>query len=318
MMETNLVSMGFVPQANQALDTRITSDGWTSIQVDSQVLSLFMSCPQKFKYVFIDQLQQKEGLHKGIKRGTIVHDALLTYWKERIKTNDYQIASRDAMRLATEAFNKDISFDAEERLENMTILYEYLRYIQSSSWIPLEAEKFFRIKIYEDESAKLRIFIAGRIDLILRSPQLSVFPVDVKTESMKTFHSEMSNQFKLYCLACNVNVIGVQRICFQKDMETKDRFKLETIGFDPDVLEEFRTTTLPYWINRLIECYQSNYFPMQTTSCITGFFACQFSDKMKHKGICNVSRSIRDQKLNAYFVKGDKWDPSKLGEVEVD
>jgi hypothetical protein len=48
---------------------------------------------------------------------------------------------------------------------------------------------------------------------------------------------------------------------------------------------------------------------MNTTSCIHGHFACQFSDKY-NGGICNVSREVREQKLERYFKVGEEWNPA--------
>lgn len=284
---------------------------WTNIQVDSTTLSIFMSCPQKYEYSMVRHLNPIQGLSVGIRRGSIVHDALLAYWKERIATNDYQIATQKSIKLCQEKLNADTKFDHDFKLNTLQGLLEFLRYIQSSSWIPLEAEKYFKLKIYENQDELLRIFITGRIDLILKSPQIPVFPVDVKTETERWFHSQMSNQFKIYSIACETNLLGVQRVGFQTSLKVEDKFKMETLAFDQDILDEFRTITLPYWVKKLIECHKDNYFPMNTTNCVHGHFNCIYSDGNDHKGICNVSRAVREQKIGRYFVIGEPWEPSE-------
>ena len=287
---------------------------WTNIQVDSQVLSLFMACPQKYEYVFVRHLQPVAGPSKSILRGAYVHDGLLLYWKEMIKTGNWQEAIKSALREVQTKLNADIKFTHEEKLENLNGFLEFLKYIQSLSWIPLEVEKYFKLKIYEDPVLRLRIFITGRIDLIMRTPQIPILPIDAKTEAERWFHSVMSNQFKMYCLACGVNVLGVQRVGFQTTLKPEEKFKMEMLGFDPDILEEFRTITLPHWVKQLILAHEDKFFPMNTTSCVHGHFKCQFSDGTDHKGICSVSRSVREQKLARYFVIGPEWDPSKVGD----
>jgi hypothetical protein len=122
----------------------------------------------------------------------------------------------------------------------------------------------------------------------------------------------MSNQFKIYCIVTGTNVLWVQRVGFQETLKAEDKFKIETIAFDPDVLEEWRTTTLVHWVKELIMAHENNFFPMNPTNCIHGHFACQFSDKMDHKGICSVSRNIREQKLERYFKVGEDWDPANI------
>ena len=294
----------------EGISKEILPDKWTNVQVDSQVLSLFMSCPRKYQYVFDRHLQPVSGVKPAFQRGTIVHDALLAYWRERIKTGDYQVAVQLAIRKAKEQFDKSSAFDADQKLYNLGVILEFLKWIQGMNWIPLEAEKYFKIKIYEDHNLKLRIFLTGRIDLIVRTPQIAKLPIDLKTESERWFHTQMSNQFRIYCMACEVNLLGVQRVGFQEKLEAKDKFKLELMPFDPDVLEEWRTETLPYWVKQLMIAHEENYFPMNTTNCVHGHFKCEFSDA-NEQGFCNVSRNIREQKISRYFVIGEPWDPSK-------
>lgn len=286
---------------------------WKVIQVDSQVLSLFMSCPAKFNYVMNRHLVPAEGPPAGIRRGTIIHNACLEYWKIRIANiADYETAIRAAVRKAKTELEQQMDFDSDYRLDTLNNLLEFLKFIQASSWIPLAAEKHFRVKVYEDPVARLRIYLTGRIDLILRSPQISVLPVDNKTESERWFYTQMSNQFKIYCIATETNILGVQRIGFQKTVKPEEKFKMEMLPFDPDVLEEWRTVTLPHYVLRLIECYEKDFWPMNSTSCVHGHFKCEFSDGRDHKGICNVSRSVREQKLLRYFKIGEPWDPANI------
>lgn len=288
-------------------------DKWTVIQVDSQILSMFMSCPQKYDYIMNRNLIPIGGISKSIRRGTIVHDAALEYWKVLIEeSTNYEKAIRAALTKAKDSLSKQEDLDPDYKLDTLNGILEYLKYIQAQSWIPLAAEKHFRIKAYEDPNLKLRIYLTGRIDLILKSPQIPVLPVDAKTESERWFHSQMRNQFRIYCIATGSNILGVQRIGFQKTVEPKDKFKMEMLPFDQDVLDEWRETTLVHWVKQLLMAHETGYFPMNPTSCIQGHFKCQFSDGMDHKGICNVSRQVREQKLSRYFVKGESWDPENL------
>lgn len=287
-----------------------TEDKWTNIQVDSQVLSAFMSCPAKYAYVFIRHLMPVAGLPKSIRKGSVVHDGMLAYWTERIKTGDYQVAAKLGIDIVKEKLSKEIDFDNEEKLYILQTMLEFFKYIMQSSWIPRAAEKYFRVKAFEDPELRLRIYLNGKIDLILESPQIKVLPVDVKTEAERWFHSQMSNQFKIYNIACGTNVLGVQRFGFQTSLSVEEKFKMELLPFDQDILDEFRTITIPYWVTQLIVAHEENFFPMNPTNCVHGHFKCQFSDGTEHKGICNVSRNIREQKIGRYFVVGKEWDPS--------
>lgn len=286
-----------------------TEDKWTNIQVDSQVLSAFMACPAKYAYVFIHHLIPLAGMSKSIRKGSIVHDGLLGYWTERISSGDYQIAAKLAIDIVKERLSKEIDFENDEKLYVLQTMIEFFKYIMKSSWIPRAAEKYFRVKAYENEELRLRIFLNGKIDLILESPQIKVLPVDVKTEAERWFHTQMSNQFRIYCIATKTNILGVQRFGFQTSLSEDEKFKMELLPFDQDILDEFRTITVPYWVQQLIIAHEENFFPMNPTNCVHGHFKCQFSDAY-NGGICNVSRSVREQKLSRYFVVGKEWDPS--------
>lgn len=285
------------------------TEKWTVVQVDSQVLSIFMSCPAKYNYVMNRRLIPIGGVSKSILRGSYVHDGNLTYWKYIIENGfNYEEAVKAALMTVKNKLAHDDKFSHEEKLDTLQGFLDFLKHIQSLSWIPIAAEKYFRIKAYEDPELKLRIYLTGRIDLILKSPQVALLPVDAKTESERWFHTQMSNQFKIYCIATKSNLLGVQRIGFQKGLEPKDKYKMELLPFDEDILEEFRTITLPHYVKQLILCHEDNFFPMNSTSCVHGHFACQFSDKY-NGGICNVSRLVREQKIERYFKVGEEWDP---------
>ena len=287
-----------------------THTKWTAIMIDSQELSSFMSCPRKYDYGFNQHLVPVGGMSRGIDRGTIVHNGLLEYWKEMISSGDYQQATRNCIKRAKKELDKDIKFDSESKLDTLQTILDFLKHIQSNSWIPLEVEKYFRVKAYEDPKLRLRIYLHGRIDLIVRTTQIPVLPIDFKTESERWFYSQLNNQFRIYATACGTNLVGIQRVGFQKTLEPKDKFKLDLLPFDQDVLDEFRNELLPYWAKQMLLCHEENYYPMNTSSCIKGHFKCQYSDGVNN-GICNVSRSVRGQKLNRYFIRGEAWDPSK-------
>jgi len=290
------------------LETPIKEEKWTNIQVDSQIFSTFMSCPRKCDYVFNRHLVPISGVSKSIEKGQLSHTGLHAYWKSRIEGNDYQKASIDGIEAAKKEWPTCKNLQQDDALDAFQTLVQYFKFIQNSAWIPVAVEQAFKFIAYEDPILRIRIILAGRIDLIAKTPQIPIIPIDNKTESERWFYSVMSNQFKIYCLACKVNVLGVQRFGFQKTLKEEDKFKMELLSFDPDILEEFRTETLPHYCKQMLLCQEEEYWPMNTTSCISGHFACQFSDKY-NGGICSVSRNVREQKLSRYFTIGAEWNP---------
>jgi PD-(D/E)XK nuclease superfamily len=282
---------------------------WTTIEIDSQVLSAFMSCPAYFNYRFKRHLIPREGKSISIEKGTLAHDGLHAYWKARIEGKDYQEAVVDAIEHAKKQALKMETINPEDGLDVFKTLVEYFKFIVKLSWQPLFVEQHFRELIYENEKEKLRIYITGRIDIGMRTPQLELVPVDNKSESERWFHSSMRAQFKMYAIACGVNQLGIQRFGFQKTLAPEEKFKMEMISFDPSALEEFRTITIPFWVKRMIEHEKANFWPMNVTNCVHGHFKCMFSDAYNNGGICSASPELREQKLMRFFKEGEPWDP---------
>lgn len=294
--------------SEQLIESPPEVEKWVNIQVDSQIFSTFMSCPRKCDYVFNRHLIPIGGMSKSIEKGLLSHIGLHAYWKSRITGEDYQKASIDGLEAAKADSLTHKNLQSEDALDVFQNLIAYFKFIQNSHWIPVAVEQAFKFIAYEDKELKIRIILAGRIDLIVKTLQIPLIPIDNKTEAERWFHSVMSNQFKIYALACKVNVLGVQRIGFQKTLKDEEKFKMELLSFDPDMLEEFRTETLPYYCKQMLLCEEEKYWPMNTTSCHHGHFSCQFSDKY-NGGICSVSRNVREQKLSRYFTVGEEWNP---------
>lgn len=289
----------------------ITEDKWTNVQVDSQVLSTFMSCARKADYVFNRHLVPISGVPKGIEKGLLAHVGLHAYWRARIDGKDYKESSIVGIEAAQKSAPTMNNLAADDCLNVFETLVLFFKHIQSLSWTPLFVEQHFKFIAYEDPKLKLRIILTGRIDLGFRTLDLKIIPVDNKSEAERWFHTQMSNQFKIYCLACKSNVLGVQRFGFQKSLEPEEKFKMELLPFDQDYLDEFRFEVLPWWCKQLLLCKEENYWPPNYASCIHGHFGCQFSDKY-NKGFCNISRKVREQKINQYFTIGEPWEPAEF------
>jgi hypothetical protein len=282
---------------------------WVNITVDSQILSTFMSCARKMDFVFNRHLIPIGGVSKAIEKGQLSHIGLAAYWRTRLEGGDYQEASTKSIDSVKTEVLKFQNLEREQALDVMQNLIEYFKFIQNQPWIPVFVEQHFKFIAYEEYP--IRIILTGRIDLGLRNTTVNLIPIDHKSEAERWFYTQMSNQFKIYALACKTNILGVQRFGFQKTLEPKDKFKLELIPFDPDVLDEFRNIILPYWCKQLLVCNQTGYYPPNTTSCVHGHFKCLFSDAY-NGGICNVSREVREQKLERYFTVGEEWNPENF------
>src|SRR5687767_2311303 len=143
-VESNVVS----PSPDSELQVAADQD-WTVVQVDSSVLSMFMSCPTKYNYVMNRHLVPIGGVSKSILRGSYVHDGQLAYWKYIIENGwEYEAAIKSALSVVKDKLVRDPKFDHEEKLDIMQGFLDFLKHIRGLSLIPIAAEKHFRVKAY--------------------------------------------------------------------------------------------------------------------------------------------------------------------------
>ena len=293
---------GLIEKQDEIVDDR----KWTSLQFDSQILSKFMECPREMQYRFIQHLVPIGGVSKGIEKGTLCHKGLQTFYELMKKGDGFSIRKLAAINAMKEIAPTLSRLEGEDVVDVIRTFEEYCEYRKNDVFEVVFTERVFKKIIYE--VFPLRIYITGRIDMgILDFRSSKVEPWDHKSESEHWFYSSLSNQFRMYALACDTNTLTVNRFGFQKTLKAEKKFKREIINFDPDALDEFKNETIPYYAKQMLIAMQDNYFPPNHTACIKGHFACIFSDKHGN-GICNQTREIRDEKIQRYFeVK--EWHP---------
>lgn len=281
-------------------------DNWQNIQFDSQILSSFMECPWKMNKKFNEHLVPVSGPSPSILKGSLAHVGLKTYYQAYKDGKDYRDRVGEAL-VSMRAEAPKLELSAEDSLLVYRTFEEYSEYRKNDIFQIVGVEQFFRILVYE--KYPLRIYVNGRIDLILQDFQSGALaPWDHKSESERWFYSALSNQFRIYAIACKTNKLIVNRFGFQTSLKPEQKFKRDTIVFEPEVLEEFRTETLPYYALQMLICQEDGVYPRNFSSCVKGHFKCVFSDAYDG-GICNVRPDIREEKLKRYF-KVSEWDPN--------
>lgn len=285
---------------------------WLNVQFDSQVLSSFMSCPRKSNWQFNQHLTPIDGTKTSFEKGIIAHVGIGAYYNALKLGEDIYSARKAGMNAAKMKAPEMVNTIPDDILLCYRTLEEYFEYRKNDSFTVLGTEVLFKVTIYE--SYPLRIILTGRIDLIVKEMNGSIVPWDNKSEAEYWFYSATSNQFKIYCLATNSNTLVVNRFNFAEynnlDSEKRldKKFHREHLQFDQEVLDEFKNETLPYYAKQMIIAMEDNYYPPNFASCISGHFACQFSDKY-NGGICNQPKEIREEKLKRYFTIGEEWNP---------
>lgn len=280
---------------------------WVNLMFDSQILSTFMSCEREMDLRFNQHLIPIGGVSKAFEKGTLAHHGLARFYSLMQQGIDYptrKAQGREAMRKLFPTLN---SLEGEDLVLVLNTFDEYCEYRKNDVFQVMFVERLFRFIAYE--VFPLRIILTGRIDLgILESGARTIIPVDHKSESESWFYSTLSNQFKIYTLACSSSRLIVNRFGMQTSKAAKDKFKREDLNFDEDVLEEFKNEVLPFYAKRMIIANEDNYYAPNYSSCQKGHWGCIFSDKYKG-GICNVDRKMRGQKIQSYF-KAQEWNPA--------
>lgn len=287
-------------------------DGWTNVKVDSQVFSAWMSCPRYMDYRYNRHLVPIAGPSHYILKGTLAHEGTHKFNVARIKGADWASAKAIGLQ-AARVKAPTLNISADDALDVYRLLEQFWEFKQSNAIyeIPLAAERTFTVLVYEDELLRLRIYLTGRIDYIFKliSGDGGIIPLDYKTESEKWFYSSMSNQFKFYAIATKSNSVVIQRLGFQTSKKPEEKFKTETISFDPEVMDEMINVIIPETCKNMLIAIEEKKFLPNTTNCIHGHFACMFSDKYNNGGICSISPKIREEKIARYFSVGQEWSP---------
>lgn len=281
---------------------------WNNVEVDSQILSTFMGCPREMKLRFIDHLTPIGGISKPIEKGQLAHRGLQVYYELMKNETNSEIRRLAAIKAMREYAPELEKIEGEDLLLVLNTFDQYLEYRKNDVFQVAFTERHFRVIAHEDAALRLRIILTGRIDLgIIDHRNPNIVPVDHKSESEHWFYSELSNQFKIYAIACETNKLIVNRFGFQESVKPEKKFAREEINFDDECLEEFKHEVLPYYAKQLIIAMHDDYFPPNYNNCIKGHWGCIFSDRYQG-GICNQPASIRTEKLKRYFVVKE-WNP---------
>jgi len=289
--------------------TEIPERPWANVEMDSQVLSAFMACPREMKLRLIDHLVPVGGVARGMEKGLMAHKGLQVFYELMREGADYSIRKLAAIQAMQEYYPTLDKLEGEDVDDVFRTFNEYCEYRKNDVFQVVFTERHFRFIAYEDPVLRLRVILTGRIDLgILEYHSAKIIPIDHKSESEHWFYTTLSNQFKIYALACDTNRLWVNRFGFQKSVKIEKKFKREDLTFDAECLLEFKNEILPYYAKQMLIAQGDNFFPPNYTNCVKGHWGCIFSDRYDG-GVCNQPKSIREEKLKRYFVVKE-WNPA--------
>jgi hypothetical protein len=282
-----------------------------TVVVDSQILSTFQECEEKYRLTFIENIRPAWPADP-LTKGQVLHSGLEAYYKHLKKGLETEqtrnLIHNQGVELAIEAANFEaarngIDFALSE--EVITVMGEYLYFWKDDDIVPIAIEEPFLINLYEDE--ELRILYAGKIDLVATASryQWKPTPFDNKSQGRRNTPSGRSNQFFGYTTVLDSNVLIVNTIGFQKSLTPAEKFKRHPLSYPVEYRRHWAENTVKT-VFRLVRALDTNTFEENITSC-DKYSGCVM------KKICeSITPEAKEWKIQQEYIIGEPWDVTKL------
>lgn len=276
-----------------------------NIVFDMTKYDLFQLC--EARYNFRHNLNiGLPGKSERLDRGSLVHVGCEVYFQALKERKHYDDAVGLALSKIREAGVISTDLDNEVINRVIDVMEEYFDYwrIEDQRYEIVDVEQPFMKMIHEDDN--VRIYLAGKIDLITSDNQYVNMPTDHKSYDRSYTLGRMVNQFKCYCLVLGSNYLVVDKIGFQKTLKPHEKFLRPRLTYDPLYLEEWRQNVINVIINRYLHCVAENKWAMNETSCD------KFNRQCEYYGICDSSGlPAKNWKINSEYVVAEPWDVTK-------
>lgn len=274
-----------------------------NLVLDVSMYDTFLMCPRKYQNRYQRNIHPLEKA-KPLDRGTLVHLACETYYEDLKAGIIYQDAVNHALSSVRTA-GIDTELEVDEILQVIDVMEEYFDHwrVADQRFQIIEVEKSILYLLHESEEYKL--YMSGKIDLIVSDNQYTNLPWDHKSYDRSFPTTRMSNQFKNYVNALKSNFLVVNKIGFQKTLTAEKKFLRIPLSFDHIYLEQWKQNVIRN-IDHYITCLAENYWPMNETSCD------KFNRKCEYFDVCDSSgEEAAEYKLMTMFKQGLPWDVTK-------
>lgn len=276
-----------------------------NIVFDMSKYDLFRLCEARFNFRHNLNIGLP-GKSEPMERGTVCHVGNEVYYQALKDKKPYADAANMALSKIRQVAVTSTELDNENIARIIDVMEEYYDYwrIDDQSMVINEVEQPFMYELHADE--EVRIFLAGKIDLVVSDNRYENEPYDHKTYDRTFMPGRMNNQFKCYAIATKSNYLTVNKIGFQKTLKPHERFIRTRLTFDPVILEEWKENVTGVLLNNYLACVGDGKWPMNETSCEKYNRRCEFYE------ICDASGlPAKNYKINANYIKLEPWDVTK-------
>lgn len=286
--------------------TDIIKSPKVNIVFDASQYDLFRLCEQRFYLRHKLNLSPVGDKNENLDRGNLIHICCETYYESLRTGAKYDYAVSAALMKMREASVLDSDLDEDFISGLISTMEEYFDHwrVADQSFTIVEVEKPFLYLLHEDE--EVRIYMAGKIDLIVSDNTYTNLPYDHKSFKRSGPVSDMSNQFKNYCNAMNSNYLIVNRIGLQKSLKPHEKYLRVMLTYDHLKLQQWRDNTVKVLMYYL-RCVAENSWPLNETSCD------KFNRRCEYYDICNSSgQEAKEYKINSQFIQVEPWDVTQV------
>ncbi len=248
------------------------------LTLDASQISTYLNCPMAWKYAYIENLRVVGGPSESIRKGSLIHTILDSYYSIRAQFPTLSNYDAAAMSLL---FTKKVKLCAAAGLSDEfekfieKRIYDYVtRYnnddfrVFKNSKMESSTEVGFSKILFEDE--KFLFIVEGRIDLISETNQHEILWVDHKTQERVTNLYNYTPQFLTYAWATGYKYGMINYFGLQKEVQ-RDTFRRQLIHFPTFMLKRWEEKMLDIFNEIAYTVLNKNEFKFNWDRCAGAF-----------------------------------------------
>lgn len=287
-----------------------------TIYIDNSTLERFTKCARSFEYYAVKR-RQSAGQRIALVFGSAIHAAMEAR---------YNGATLAAQRDAGFKILNEIEIDASEHRNTEfleRVIKEYDSYcLVNDDFTPIAVagkrfvEQAFALPlgtVRGPKGVEYTVIYTGKIDLLVNHNG-GIIPVDHKTTSMfgPSFFDDFVNSAQPHGYAwaagqlLNQPITGylINAIVVRKPTKTGTaiEFARQPYFIEPGRIDEWHENTL-WLIQRAVNDWMNNMFPMYTSSCIGRYGKCEYFET------CTVQKEGRERVLQSGLYQNVTWNP---------